>query len=142
MGLQMGIFNFSSDRANEDLARVLRDGIEPETNNYHRNAIHTSKWFDKQLEQLQSDGRDASAGTAELEINDLSVARLQAKWLMEFVQVLLQRVYWTTTLTCSTRLALDIFVNVNLGNHRVALSEPDIVKVTLVADLGEVRFAG
>ncbi|KAI3434436.1 hypothetical protein D9Q98_002513 [Chlorella vulgaris] len=119
MGLADGIFNFITESGTDvdtsDLAAVLEEAMDDAASRYHLNAIHTSNWFDQRLHLLQPPG--------------------QAAWLLSFVRALLTRVFWTTTLTCSSQLALDTFLNVNLGSHRVALSEPNVIKVALIADL-------
>lgn len=124
-GLAGGIFDFCSD-GNGQLAKVLEKDPSRATSRYEMNAIYSAKWFKLHLDACT---RQSSSENVQLKI----------KWLLGFLQVLLHRVLWTTTLTFSPRLALDTFLNVNLGSHRVTLSEWDVVKVTLVASLGPQR---
>lgn len=116
------IFNFGDDT---ELARLLRPRgwlLNGECT-HKTNSIHIYQWLITRLAK-------ASA-----------VAAKQAEWLLQFLEAFCYRVHWTTSLTVSSNLALQTFLNVNRDSHRVPLKEVDVIKVALVSDVDrEVRL--
>ena len=114
------LFTFQEpDRVLHDLLRHAKNARNQTRE--HSNAICINRWFDEMLasQELTND-------------ND------RARWLLEFLETMDERVHWTTTLTTNRQLALDTFLNYNRETMRVPLTSADIIKVIFVGNIGGV----
>lgn len=82
----------------------------------HENALDMSRWISEKIKE-EKDHKD------------------KLKWLIRLLDVLDNRVYWTTTLTTDAALALTTFVTHNSSASMVPLNQIDVIKVAIVSNI-------
>ncbi|KAL4854325.1 hypothetical protein ACK3TF_004857 [Chlorella vulgaris] len=118
VGLEMAMFSFCPD--DEQLADLLRADKVDNSRREQAVAVHVHRWLQAVLMPDK-------------------VVKQRAHWLMNFLDALDNKVFWTTTLTPYRNLALETFINYNCESMRVMLSTADIIKVALISEVETQR---